>query len=160
MTNEKNFNEEVKKVEKFLDLNKFCVVATADKDGVVSTSTVSFVRQNLTLFFQTDKTFEKIKNISENPNVAISVGAYNFKGKAEILGAPSKFENFLTLMNKKHPETVKSYSFLPNEVVVKVDLTQVKIWGIDSEKSAKNTEKILKIDIKNKICTEILCDKL
>ena len=41
------------------------------------------INDGLTLYFQTDKSFEKIKNISENPNVAINLGVFLFQRDCE-----------------------------------------------------------------------------
>lgn len=155
------FEKIIDNICSILDLSKYCVVATASKSGVVSTSTVCFVREGLSVYFQTDASFEKIKNISENPNVALTVGSnYNFKGKAKVIGHPSDFPNFIDLLIKKDPKTYQSYSNLKNEVLVKIDLTEAKIWKIENSKIAKNVEKILKINLKTKSVTEIVCDKM
>ena len=147
---------------KIIDLfekTKFCVLATADKNGIVSASQVCLVNNGLKLFFQTDKNFEKVKNISENQNVAINIGAYYFKGKASFAGHPSLNDWFIEKIKAKHPETYKSYTNLPNEILIEVELFEAKIWGGGSS-DIHNQEIMLVADLKNKEMKEIICDKM
>lgn len=148
---------------KILDLFEktlFCTLATANKDGVVSASQVCLINDGLTIFVQTDKTFEKVNNIKENPNVAINCGAYYFKGKAEILGHPRKYPDFIQKVKQKHLSTYNSYTNLPNEVLIKIELSEAKIWGGDNSKDIHNQETILVVDLINKKTNTIICDKM
>lgn len=155
-----NYSEAIKKIENVLTLTKFATLATANKVGEISASQVCIVNDGLTVYVQTDKTFEKIKNIQENQNIALNLGAYYFKGKAKILNHPSNNELFIEKIKQKHPETYQNYTNLPNEVLVKIDLTEAKIWGGDNSKDIHNQETILVVDLKNKTTKTIICDKM
>ena len=83
------------KIINVLDKTLFCVLATANSDGVVCATQMCLVNDGLKVFIQTDKNFEKVKNIKENKNVAINCGAYYFKGVASIKGHPTENKIFI-----------------------------------------------------------------
>ena len=118
------------------------------------------VNKGLIVYFQTDKTFEKIRNIQENNNIAFNIGAYNFKGKAKIVGKPIQNDDFIELIKRKHFETYKSYTLLENEVLIKAEITECKIWGINSKLDIHEQETIEIIDFINKTKKVIICDKM
>ena len=53
--------EEINIIENLLKNTKFATVATSSKNGIVSTAQMCIVNKGLTVYFQTDKTFEKIE---------------------------------------------------------------------------------------------------
>lgn len=155
-----NYRQSIEKILNILNVTKYATLATANKSGEVSASQVCIVNNELTVFVQTDKTFEKIQNIKENSNIALNLGAFYFKGKAELLGHPSANPEFIEKIKEKHPETYVNYTNLPNEVLVKITLTEAKIWGGDNSKDIHNQETILIVDLINKTTKTILCDKM
>lgn len=154
------YNQLIEKILSVFNATKFCTLATSNKNGDISASQVCLINDGLTLYFQTDKSFEKIQNIKDNSNVAINCGAYYFKGKASIEGHPTKNANFIKLIKEKHPETFNHYTNLPNEVLIKVDLTEAKIWGIDNSKDVHNQETIVVLNFETKEIKTIICDKI
>ncbi len=158
--NETELKEEINKIDNLIKNTKFTTIATSNKNGIVSTAQMCIVNKGLTVYFQTDKTFEKIKNIQENNNIAFNIGAYNFKGKANIVGKPSQNDDFIELIKQKHFETYKSYTLLENEVLIKVEITECKIWGINSKLDIHEQETIEIIDFINKTKKIIICDKI
>ncbi len=155
-----NYSQALEKIENILKITKFATLATANNKGEVSASQVCLTNKGLKVFVQTDKTFEKVKNIQENDNVALNLGAYYFKGKATIVGHPSVNLEFIELIKSKHLDTFNHYTNLPNEVLIEIELTEAKIWGIDNSKDIHNSETILVVDLKNKTTKEIICDKM
>lgn len=150
-------------IEKLLNLfnaTKFCTLATANNKGEVSASQICLINDGLTLYFQTDKTFEKIQNIKENNKVSINCGAFYFKGKATIEGHPTNNLKFIELIKEKHIDTFNHYTKLPNEVLVRVDLTEAKIWGVDTSKDVHNQETIAILNFETKEIKTIICDKM
>jgi general stress protein 26 len=148
------------KIINILEITKFAVLATANKKGVVSASQMCLVNDGLTVYMQTDKTFEKIKNISENSNVAINIGTFYFKGIAKVIGHPNDFPMFIDKIKEKHVSTYKHYTNLPNEVLIKIELTECKIWGVDNNKDIHSQETIQILNFKNKTIKSIICDKM
>ncbi len=143
-----------------LEKTRICVFASANKQGEVSTASMCLVNDGLKVYVQTDKNFEKTRNVEENSNVAISFGVYNFKGIAKIVGHPTSNPKFIEKIKQKHLNTYNSYTNLPNEVLIEVELTQCKIWGNDNSKDIDSQESILVVDIKNKKVETIICDKM
>jgi general stress protein 26 len=154
------YNDAITKIKKILDLTQFCVLATANRNGIVSACQMCIVNDGLTVYFQTDKSFEKIKNIKENPNVAINLGAFYFKGKSKIIGRPADFPLFVEKLKAKHHETYEHYTNLPNEVLIEVQLTECKIWGVDTKKDIHSQEIIQVINLQEKTIRSISCDKM
>ena len=135
-----------------------CTLATANKSGVVSTAQMSLVSDGLIVYLQTDGAFNKVKNITENPNIAINCGAYNFKGVAKIVGHPKTNKKFLELIKNKHLKTYENYTLLLNEVLIEITLTECKIWDIDSSKNT-NKKTITIVNFLNKSVNIKTCDK-
>lgn len=155
-----NWNETLLKIEKILNNAKFVVLATANKEGIVSASQMCVINDGLKVYFQTDSKFEKVKNISENPHVAINFGSTYFKGKASLIGHPTKNIDYVEKLKVKYPWTYKNYTNLPSEMLIEVELTECRIWGIDNSKNVHQEETIQVIDLINKTDKIINCDKM
>jgi general stress protein 26 len=155
-----DYDEAIAKVGKLFAATKFAVLATANRDGVVSASQMCLVNDGMTLYFQTDSSFEKIRNIRENPHVAVNVGACYCKGTAELLGHPAEFPDFIEKIRRKHPETYESYTNIPTEILVKVEVSECKIWGADAGKSVHSQSTIKVLDLVKKTSTILACGKM
>jgi general stress protein 26 len=118
------------------------------------------INDRLKIYFQTDSKFEKVRNIRENNKVAINLGDYYFKGTAKIIGHPTTNSSFIEKIKIKHPKTYESYTNLKDEILIEVDLTECKIWGVDNSKSIHEQETIIIIDMINKSIKTIACDKM
>jgi len=154
------YKDVLNQIEEILARTKFAVLATANKEGIVSASQMSIVNDGLKIYFQTDSTFEKVKNIKENPNVAINIGAYYFKGIAKIAGHPTENKLFINELKEKHLKAYNSYTKLPNEVLIEIKLTEARIWGIDKQKDVDTQETIQVVDLVNKKINTTICDKM
>ncbi len=155
-----NYDEAIDAVEKLFAATKFAVLATANRRGVVSASQMCLVHDGMTLYFQTDETFEKARNIAENPNVAVNAGAYCFKGTAEILGRPADFPAFVEKIKTKHRGTYESFTNIPTEILIRVTLSECRIWGADAGKDVHSQEAIQVLDFKEKTSRVIRCGKM
>ncbi len=155
-----NYQEVESKILKHLESTAFCVLATVNKKGEVCASQMCLINDGLTVYVQTDKKFEKVKNITENANVAINAGAFYFKGTAKILGHPSGNARFIEKIKQKHLKTYENYTGLPNEVLIEINLSECKIWGGDNKKDVHNQESILLVDLIHKTLKTIVCDKM
>ena len=97
---------------------------------------MSHVNEGLTVFFQTGKNSLKMRQIRENPNVALCVGTYEMEGLAAPIGHPLTEENisFVQAYREKHPGSYERYSALEDETVVMITIQQVRQWRyIDGE---------------------------
>ena len=155
-----SYDEAMEGMEKLFSATKFAVLATANGKGVVSASQMCLVHDGMTLYFQTDETFEKARNIRENPHVAVTMGAYCFKGMAEILGRPADFPAFIEKIKAKHRGTYDSFTNLPTEILIQVRLYECRIWGADAGKNIHSRETILVLDLKEKTSRVIACGRM
>ncbi len=152
-----NYTNAVKRIENILEKTKAGTLATANSKGEISASQVNIVNDGLTIYFQTDKFFEKINNIQENPNVALNCGVYYFKGKARIVGHPTSNPVFIAKIKEKHPDAYAHFSMLPNEILIEIKLTSAKFWGFDEEHPFEG-ETLYLMDIENNIISKKICD--
>ena len=147
-------------VIKRLEESKFAVLATSDKDGNVSASQMCLINDGLDVYFQTDKSSEKISNIKENNKVAINIGSMYFKGVAKIVGHPTKSPKFIELIKEKHLKTYTNYTSLPNEILIKVKLVECKLWDAEVDNPIENKKFIAVYNLLNDKQKTIVCDKM
>ena len=143
-------------VLKLLNDTKLVVLATANRNGVVATAQVLIVNDGLKAYIMTDKKFEKALNISENPCVALSIGAFSFKGLARILGHPLKFKNIANKIKEKHLDSYNTYINIADEVLIEVRLTEARIWNLGNKDN--KTKIIRKVDFEKEKAETINCD--
>jgi succinate dehydrogenase/fumarate reductase flavoprotein subunit len=120
---------------KALETEKTLILATC-AENKVTIRPMSHVNDGLTIFFQTGRDYLKMRQIRENPNVAIQVGSYQLEGIAAEEGHPLAPENagFAALLKEKHPDAFARWSPLEEEVVVRVAITNVRQWRyVDGE---------------------------
>jgi len=118
-----------------LEQEKSLALATC-ADNRVTIRPMSHVNDGLTVYFQTGAHYLKTRQIKANPNVAICVGGYELEGVAEIIGHPLDEANqfFIEKYKSKHPNYAKRWSVLPDQVIVKVEITLARQWRyIDGE---------------------------
>ncbi|MFW9881032.1 MAG: pyridoxamine 5'-phosphate oxidase family protein [Candidatus Thorarchaeota archaeon] len=113
--------------------NKLIVLATSSENHVTARM-MSYVNNDLTIYFQTGKNFKKYQQISDNNNVALCFGNIQIEGLAEIKGHPFNNENsfFLELYKESHNLSYQLYSHLEDEVVIEVIPKLITIWKYDN----------------------------
>ena len=149
----------IERIIELLEKTKYAVLATSNKNGVVSASKVGIINDGLKVYVQTDNRFEKIQNIKENENIAINIDSIYFKGKAKINGSANNNKMFVKKMKEKNIYAYENYTNLPNEVLVEIELTECRIWGFEII-DGKREEIIKVIDLKNQTINKIICDIL
>lgn len=112
-----------------LDSHPVCVLATSSGDRVTA-RTVSVVHDGLTVFCQSDETFEKCRQIRANANVALCFANVQIEGVAALQGHPMAPENrhFAALYRERHPGSFARYSHLPGEVVIAIEPRLITVW--------------------------------
>jgi len=116
------------------------IIAALEKETTLTLATcagcrvtirpMSHINEGLTVYFQTGKHYLKAQQISANPHVAMEVGTYEMEGVAEMIGHPMDEVNqfFIAKYQTKHPNYAVRWSALPNQVIVKVEITLVRQW--------------------------------
>lgn len=112
-----------------LETEATIILATC-ADNRVTIRPMSHVNNGLTVFFQTGRDYLKVRQIRQNPFVAICVGTYEIEGTATLLGHPLADENrfFVEKLKVKHPGAYERWSACEDEVVIKVDIHRVSQW--------------------------------
>lgn len=119
--------------EKYSDLmdqfgtSKEMVLSTAEKN-IVSSRMMSVIQINGKLYFQTDKTFRKYRQIAQNPSVALCIDNIQIEGRCREIGRPLENNEFLQKFQRCFPDSYKRYSLLENEVLFEVTPTYIERW--------------------------------
>lgn len=79
---------------KELGESKKMVLSTSLND-VVTSRMMSIVVLNKKIYFQTDRTFRKYKQIKENPQVSLCIDNIQMEGYCEQVGIPSDNAEFV-----------------------------------------------------------------
>ncbi len=66
-------NDLKKRITEYIDKCRFCTIATITADGQPNASTVFFNNAGMDIYFNTDRDSKKIRNLSSNPRVAITM---------------------------------------------------------------------------------------
>ena len=119
--------------EKYSDLmdqfetSKKMVLSTAEKN-IVSSRMMSVIQINGKLYFQTDKTFRKYRQIVQNPNVSLCIDNIQIEGRCKEIGRPLENNEFLQKFQRCFPDSYKRYSLLENEVLFEMTPTYIERW--------------------------------
>ena len=119
--------------EKYSDLmdqfgiSKKMVLSTAE-NNIVSSRMMSVIQINGKLYFQTDKTFRKYRQIVQNPNVSLCIDNIQIEGRCKEIGRPLENNKFLQKFQRCFPDSYKRYSLLENEVLFEMTPTYIERW--------------------------------
>ena len=94
------------------------IVLSTSSDDHVTSRTVYFFPEGLTVYFITSRAYTKYKQIVRNPKVALCRDTIQIEGRAEILGHPSSVD--FKVVNKDIGEYISHYSKYKNTVMIKI----------------------------------------
>jgi nitroimidazol reductase NimA-like FMN-containing flavoprotein (pyridoxamine 5'-phosphate oxidase superfamily) len=110
--------ELTKAVVNYLDTHRHCTLATIREDSSPQASTVSYVNDGLKIYFMTDPSSQKAKNIAFWPKVALAISedfldwdeikAVQLAGTVEWLEAGPELSRAQKMFARKFPQ-VKKY---------------------------------------------------
>ena len=137
-----------KQIAEFIGKCHLCTIATVSADGQPSASTMYFKNSGLDIYFNTGKDSEKIRNIRENPRVAIvmqgdgptpqsdrNIKGIQCTGKASVLPDDDTSGVPMTVMARHNAFN----SVKPGESVV-VKVSPEKIYMIDYSKGFRHRD--------------------
>lgn len=129
------FQQSTQKVWKSIGVHSIMTLATGS-DNRVSARSMSVILCDGKFYFQTDKSYLKYKQLSENPKAALCVGNYSIEGKCRFIGKPLDENNlFFKQLYKKHFYLAyKTYSHLENEVLIEFVPSLIYSWGYELTK--------------------------
>ena len=113
--------------------NSGIMVLSACSGDRVTSRPMSVVVIDGRFYFQTDETYLKYRQLTDNPNVSLSVKNYSIEGIARDIGKPSENAGFMSAMTKHFPNAVSRWSALPSERVIKVSPTLIKSWIYEND---------------------------
>lgn len=101
-------------VLRVLKAHNIMTIATVRPDGWPQSTTVAFANDGLTLYFGCEPTCQKVRNISRNPRVSLTVDhdcdnweeiqGISLGGTAKVVTDPREFQRALRILRKKFPE--------------------------------------------------------
>jgi len=126
---ENQFTEKSIKLWKKFGTHNIMVLATGTNNRI-SSRQMSVIVYDGKFYCQTDETYLKYKQITENPNVALSYKNFSIEGKCRIIGHPLDKENsFFADRFKKHfSHSYKLYTALPTEKLLEITPTLIYSW--------------------------------
>lgn len=117
----KNFYEE-------LGESKKMVLSTSLND-IVTSRMMSIVVINEKIYFQTDRTFRKYRQLKENPRVSLCADNIQIEGRCEEVGTPLDNTEFVNTYKKYFLSSYMRYSSLKNERLFAVIPTFIEKWS-------------------------------
>lgn len=121
------FQEKYTKFYQEFGESKKMVLSTSLND-VVTARTMSIVVLNEKLYFQTDRTFRKYRQLKGNANVSLCIDNVQIEGTCEELGAPLEHAEFSHAYQKYFPSSYTRYTALQNERLFVVTPTFIERW--------------------------------
>jgi len=114
---ELNFNELAKEIIAKLQAEDTIYLATSAHDKVTARA-MAHINDGLDILFATTDGSEKIRQIRQNPNVALVVGTLRIEAVATLFGHPSGHAFFATEYPKKFPHLGDAYPERPDDILV------------------------------------------
>lgn len=121
------FSEKYSELMDQFGISKKMVLSTAE-NNIVSSRMMSVIQINGKLYFQTDKTFRKYRQIVQNPNVSLCIDNIQIEGRCKEIGRPLENNEFLQKFQRCFPDSYKRYSLLENEVLFEMTPTYIERW--------------------------------
>lgn len=138
------FDKKIRELFQIIGEAKKAVLATSSNNRVTSRM-MSFVIYKNKFYCQTDKRFLKVEQILDNPKVSICIDNIQIEGIAQIIGKPTENNIFTILFNKYFKNSYENYSFLENEVLLKINPTFITVWNYNESIPIRN---FYKLDLK------------
>lgn len=121
------FQEEYIKFYQEFGESKKMVLSTSLNNNVTS-RTMSIIVLNEKLYFQTDKTLRKYRQLKDNPNVSLCIDNIQIEGYCEEVGIPLENIEFSNAFKKHFLSSYISYTSLKNERLFEVIPTRIERW--------------------------------
>lgn len=135
------------KVIGLLAKSKVGVLSTSYNDKVTSRA-VSIVSDGLNIYFQSNKVYEKHKQMEKNKNVALCINNLSIEGVVEEIGTWKDEINrdLLGVYKSIHESSFNYYGMLEGQCVYKIKPIKIKLWeyidGTPIRKNLYTTEEV------------------
>ena len=84
----------------------------------VTVRAMAHINDGLNVLFGTSKNSEKIRQMDQNPNIALAIGNIKIEAIAELFGHPKGHPFFTNEYLKKFPQYGKIYPEKPDDILV------------------------------------------
>ena len=125
------FQERYQRFWEELGSGKVMVLSTS-LNGIVSSRSMSIVILKEKLFFQTDCTFRKYRQLMENPHAALCAGNIQMEGICREVGTPQENEEFIQAFQTHFPNSFQRYSMLKKERLFLFEPKFIQRWLYDN----------------------------
>jgi general stress protein 26 len=127
-----NFKEEIQNLFKQIKDHKIMVLATCVNNYPTARS-ISAMKFNGNIYFQTGIDLIKYKQIVVNNNVALSFDNVQIEGIANIIGKPldKKNSEIIGKFKKYYKSAFNTYSHLADEILIEIIIKKVTLWKYD-----------------------------
>ncbi len=123
-----SFDEKLSALWKKIGTHGIMTLSTCSANRVTSRS-MSMVVTDGRFYCQTDQTYLKYRQISENPNVAVCHKNFSIEGTCKCIGKPLENDFFIDPFKKYFYGSYKAYSDLQNEVLLEIVPTLIYSWN-------------------------------
>lgn len=123
-----SFDEKLSELWKKIGTHGIMTLSTCSANRVTSRS-MSMVVTDGRFYCQTDQTYLKYRQISENPNVAVCHKNFSIEGTCQCIGKPLENDFFIDAFKKHFYGSYKAYSDLQNEVLLEIVPTLIYSWN-------------------------------
>src|SRR5262249_41871943 len=131
-----------RKVEEFIRWERVCRVATSGAAGMPHAVPVCHALRGGKIYFGSGDDGRKVKNLTENPQVTVTIDAYSeewsalrgvmVQGRANIIARGPGFRRARDLLYEKYPQYPREAALSPSDsVIVEVTPTRVFSWGFE-----------------------------
>ncbi len=104
------------------------MVLSTSSENIVSSRMMSVVLIEGRFYFQTDCTFRKYRQLTENPNAALCIDNIQIEGICEELGHPLHHTAFCELFKECFKGSYDAYTALQNERLFVLKPTYIERW--------------------------------
>ena len=104
------------------------MVLSTSENNIVSSRMMSVVQINGIFYFQTDVTFKKYRQLSNNHNVALCIDNIQIEGICEEMGHPLQNSLFCDCFQECFKCSYDAYTMLKNERLFAVKPTYIERW--------------------------------
>lgn len=124
----RSFDEKLPALWTKIGTHGIMTLSTCSANRVTSRS-MSMVVIDGRFYCQTDQTYLKFRQISENPNVAVCHKNFSIEGTCRCIGKPLENDFFIDAFKKYFYGSYKAYSDLQNEVLLEIVPTLIYSWN-------------------------------
>ena len=123
-----SFHEKLPVLWKKIGTHGIMTLSTCSANRVTSRP-MSMVVINGRFYCQTDQTYLKYRQISENPNVAVCHKNFSIEGICQCIGKHLENDFFIEVFKKYFYGSYKVYSDLQNELLLEIVPTLIYSWN-------------------------------